>query len=76
MDLLVHQSLSGGTFFVASLMILILDGKGKWVRFVTALDLIKCFKQIKKQRLLLTYAPLSEVSSNILSVQEGVTHFV
>ena len=34
-------------------------------RFVTALDLIKCLKQIKQQILLLTYAPISELPSSI-----------
>ena len=33
------------------------------IRFVTALDLIKCLKQIKLQRLLLTCAPISELPS-------------
>ena len=34
-------------------------------RFVTAFDLVKCLKQIKSQRLLPTFAPISEVPSNI-----------
>ena len=35
----------------------------RWVgvRFVTALDLIKCLEQIKLQRLILTRAPISEL---------------
>ena len=32
---------------------------------VTALDLIKCIRQIKYQRLLLTCAPISKLPSNI-----------
>ena len=31
---------------------------GEKTRLVTALDLIKCFNQIKEQRLLLTCAPV------------------
>ena len=34
-------------------------------QFVTALDLITCLKQIKKQKLLLTCAPLSKLPSDI-----------
>ena len=37
----------------------------KKIRFVTALDLIKYLKQIKYNRFLLTYAPISELPSNI-----------
>ena len=37
-------------------------------RFVTALDLIKCLKQIKLQILLLTCSPISELTSNISSM--------
>ena len=40
-------------------------------QLVTALDLIKYLKQIEKQRLLLTYAPIFE----LLYVREVVTHF-
>ena len=36
--------------------------------FDCALDLIKCVKQFKYQRLLLTYAPISELPSNISTV--------
>ena len=36
----------------------------KSIRFVTALDLIKCLKHIKYLRLLLTCAPISELPSN------------
>ena len=43
---------------------------GKKIRVVTVLDLIKCLKQIKWQRLLLTYAPISELPSNISTVRE------
>ena len=32
----------------------------KKIRFMTALDLIKCLKQIKLQGLLLEFAPISE----------------
>mgnify|MGYP001324144585 CR=1 FL=1 len=32
---------------------------------MTALDLIKCLKKIKSQKLLLTCAPISELPSNI-----------
>ena len=32
---------------------------------LTALDLIKCLKKIKQQRLLLTYASISELTSNV-----------
>ena len=32
---------------------------------MTALDLIKCLRQIRQQRLLLTCAPISELPSNI-----------
>ena len=45
--------------------------EGKWVfsgkniRFVTALDVIKCLKQIEKQLLRLKCAPLNELPSNI-----------
>ena len=37
----------------------------KKFRFVTAFDLVKCLKYIKKQRLLLTCAPISESPSDI-----------
>ena len=37
----------------------------KKIRGVTALVLIKCLKQIKVQRMLLTCAPFSELPSNI-----------
>ena len=61
-------------------MVLTLDGNSehvahawkKWVfpkrhkiRFVTTLNLIKCLKHIKKQRLRLTCAPISDLPSNI-----------
>ena len=59
-------------------MVLILDGNlghvahssrkiglfGEKIRFVTALDLNKCLKLIKEQRLLLTCAHISELHSN------------
>ena len=45
----------------------------KKIRFVTALVLIKCLKQIKMQRLLLPCAPISELQFIILYVQEVVT---
>ena len=38
---------------------------GKLTRFVTALDLITCLKQIKQRRLLHTCVPISELLSNI-----------
>ena len=37
----------------------------KKMRLVTAIDLIKCLQQIKKHRLLHTYALTSELPSNI-----------
>ena len=37
----------------------------KKIRFVTALDLIECLREIKKMRLLLTCTPISELPSNI-----------
>ena len=40
----------------------------KKIRFVTDVDLIKCLKQIKHQRLLLTCTPISELPSNIGSM--------
>ena len=40
----------------------------KKIQFVTALDLIECLKQIKYQRLLLTYPPISELPPNISSM--------
>ena len=42
-------------------------------RFVTALDLIKCLKQIKQQRLLPTCAPMSELQYNI-STMMNITY--
>ena len=36
------------------------------IRIVNALDLIKCLIQIKKHRLLLTYAPISELHFNTI----------
>ena len=38
---------------------------GKKIRFVIALDLIQCLKQIRQKRLILTSAPLSELPSDI-----------
>ena len=35
--------------------------RGKKIRFVTALDLIKCIQHIKQQRLLLTCAPILDL---------------
>ena len=40
----------------------------KKIRFVTALDLIACFGQIKYQRLLITCAHIPELPSNINSI--------
>ena len=37
----------------------------KNIRFLTALDLIKCLKQIKHQRWVLTCEPISGLLSNI-----------
>ena len=37
-----------------------------------ALDLIKCLKQIKYQRLLLTCAPISELPSNMSTMRQGM----
>ena len=59
-------------------MVLISDGKtehvsyalrkiglfGKKIRFFTALDLTNCLKQIKLQRLLLTFAPNAALPNN------------
>ena len=49
--------------------------EGKWVfsegkksRFVTALDLIKCLKEIKYQRFLLKYATISELPSETITM--------
>ena len=44
--------------------------KGKNPDFVTALDLIKCLKQVKYQRLLITCAPIgmSKLPSNISTI--------
>ena len=42
---------------------------GKKIKYVTGLDLFKCLKQIKLQRLILTYAPDYELPSNISTVQ-------
>ena len=43
------------------------------IRFVSGLDLIKCLKQIKLQRLLIPCAPISELPSNI-SNMDGIVH--
>ena len=47
------------------------------MQFVTALDLIKCIKQIKYQTLLLTCAPISKLPSKYHGLEsaqkEGVT---
>ena len=43
------------------IMVLILDGKSKF-RFVISLDLVKCLKQIKLQRLFLTFEPIFDIS--------------
>ena len=40
------------------------------LRFVTALDLIKCLKQINTQRLILRCAPISEFPSNIRTMRK------
>ena len=41
--------------------------EGKWIffnnRFVTALDLIRCLKQVEYQRFLIIYATISELPS-------------
>ena len=45
------------------------EGKKKYflykIKFVAALDLIKCLKQIRQQRMLLNCTPASELPSNI-----------
>ena len=70
------QSLSSGY------MVLILNGTSEHVacawrfigifgeknRFVTALDLIKCIEQIKHPILVLTYAPIFELPSYIITM--------
>ena len=38
---------------------------GKNIRFVAALDVIKCLEQVERQILRLTCAPLNELPSNI-----------
>ena len=68
-------------------MVLVLDGNSENVaharskngsflekknRFVTTLDLIKGFKQIKLQRLHHTCAPISELPSNISTMFKSV----
>ena len=40
----------------------------KQIRFVTALDVIKCSKRIRKPKLLRSCAPISELSFNIRSM--------
>ena len=40
-------------------------------KFVTTVDLNKCFKQIKLQFLLFTCAPISELLSNLSTVCPG-----
>ena len=40
----------------------------KKIRFVTALDLIKCRIQVKQQRLLVTCAPISELPFDIITM--------
>ena len=48
----------------------------KKIRFVAALDLIKCLKQIKCQRLFLACAPFSELQSSISTMlQAGYSLF-
>ena len=66
-------------FATTHAMVFILDGNSghvahgrrklfrKKVGISTSLDLIKCLKPTKKQRLLLTRAPVSELPSNISS---------
>ena len=44
------------------------------IRFVTALDLIKCLKQDEYQRLPLTCAPISELPSNTSTVTRIVNY--
>ena len=38
---------------------------GEKIRFFTALDRIKCLKQTKEQRLLVSFSPISELPSEI-----------
>ena len=45
---------------------------GEKIRFVTALDLIKCLKQIKEQRLLLTCAPISILPFRVSTMKRPV----
>ena len=40
----------------------------KKIRYLPALDLMKCLKQIRKQRLPLTCEPISELTSNISNI--------
>ena len=39
---------------------------------MTALNLIKCFKQIKEQRVALTFVPFSELPSNISTMDPTI----
>ena len=47
----------------------------KKIRFVTALDLIKCLKQIKYQILLLACAPISKVPSQTSAIIQTDLYF-
>ena len=49
--------------------------KKKKIKFKTTLDLIKGFKQIKYQRLILTCAPISELPSNISTMAAAAVGF-
>ena len=42
------------------------------IRWVTSLDLSKCFKQIKKQRLLLMCVSISELPSDISTMVKAL----
>ena len=44
------------------------------IRFVTDLDLIKCINQIKLQILLLSCTPISEIPSNISTIENSVQY--
>ena len=47
----------------------------KKILFVTTLDLIKCLKQIKQQRLLTMCAPISVLPPNIGTMGQTDKHF-
>ena len=55
-----------------SIKVIQITHEGKKIQFVTALDLIKCLTLIKLQILLLTCAPISELPSNINTVERPV----